>query len=117
VYLPINPEWPASYLLSGEPGYKAEFVNVVSEMERHFRQKGWTGTSLEMFFNHKKRYLGLPWDATKVGFPGDNQYFLENGRVLHKAVPLDSPVHFVFPADAIWTTEQHTYAGIFALSA
>ena len=41
-YLPINPEWPASYLWWGEPGYEAEFVNVVSAMERHFREKNWT---------------------------------------------------------------------------
>lgn len=25
-------------------------------MERHFREKGWTNTRFEMFFNHKKRY-------------------------------------------------------------
>ena len=30
VYLPINPEWPASQLWWGEPGYEREFVNVVS---------------------------------------------------------------------------------------
>src|ERR1019366_7691806 len=41
VYLPINPEWPASFLWWGEPGYEREFVNVVSEMERHSREKGW----------------------------------------------------------------------------
>jgi hypothetical protein len=40
VYLPINPEWPASFLSWGEPGYETEFVNVVAEMERHFRDKG-----------------------------------------------------------------------------
>src|SRR6266576_5062728 len=54
-YLPINPEWPASYEFWGERGYEAEFVNVVSEMERHFREKGWTDTNFEVFFNHKKR--------------------------------------------------------------
>lgn len=56
VYLPFKPEWPASYLWWGEPGYEREFVNVVPAMERHFREKGWTNTRFEMFFNHKKRY-------------------------------------------------------------
>ena len=49
VYLPINPEWPASFLWWGEPGYQREFTNVVSEMERHFREKGWTSTRFELF--------------------------------------------------------------------
>jgi len=106
VYLPINPEWPASYEFWGEPGYEAEFVNVVSEMERHFREEGWTHTNLEVFFNHKKRYMGFPWDGDEVRFPKDLNYFLEYGRLLRKALPPDSPVHFVFRADVSWDMEQ-----------
>jgi hypothetical protein len=105
-YLPINPEWPASYLWWGEPGYEAEFVNVVSEMESHFREKKWTNTRLELFFNHKKRYMGFPWDGDEVRFPEDNRYFQEFGRLIKKAVPQDSPVKFVFRADASWSMEQ-----------
>lgn len=107
-YLPINPEWPASYLWWGQPGYEAEFVNVVSEMERHFREKNWTSTRLELFFNHKKRYMGFPWDGDEVRFPGDNRYFHEYGRLLRKAVPQDSPVKFVFRADTSWEMEQQS---------
>jgi len=106
VYLPINPEWPASFLNWGEPGYEAEFVNVVSEMERHFREKGWTHTHLEVFFNHKKRYMGFPWDGDEVRFPADNRYFLEYGRLLKKALPPGTPVKFVFRADASWDMEK-----------
>ena len=107
-YLPINPEWPASYLWWGQPGYEVEFVNVVSEMERHFREKNWTGTRLELFFNHKKRYMGFPWDGDEVRFPEDNRYFREYGRLLRKAVPKGSPVKFVFRADASWDMEQQS---------
>ena len=107
-YLPINPEWPASYLWWGEPGYEAEFVNVVSEMERHFREKRWTNTRLELFFNHKKRYMGFPWDGDEVRFPEDNRYFVEYGRLLHKAVAPDSPVKFVFRADVSWDMERQS---------
>jgi hypothetical protein len=106
VYLPINPEWPASYEFWGERGYEAEFVNVVSEMERHFREKGWTHTSFEVFFNHKKRYKGFPWDGDEVRFPKDLKYFLEYDRLLKKALPPDTPVHFVFRADASWDMEE-----------
>jgi hypothetical protein len=106
VYLPINPEWPASFLNWGEPGYETEFVNVVSEMERHFREKGWTRTHFELFFNHKKRYMGFPWDGDEVRFPADNRYFLEYGRLLKKALPPSTPVKFVFRADVSWDMEQ-----------
>jgi hypothetical protein len=106
VYLPINPEWPAAYEIWGEPGYEAEFVNVVSEMERHFREKGWTHTQFEVFFNHKKRYAGFPWDGDEVRFPRDLNYFNEYGRLLKKALPPESPVHFVFRTDVSWDMEQ-----------
>ncbi|MCZ2079183.1 MAG: DUF4091 domain-containing protein [Bryobacterales bacterium] len=102
VYLPINPDWPASFLWWGEPGYEAEFVNVVSQMERHFREKGWTQTRFEMFFNHKKRYKGYPWDGDETRFEADLPYFAEYRRLLDKAVPGQSPVKFVFRADASW---------------
>lgn len=106
MYLPINPEWPASFLWWGEPGYETEFVNVVSEMERHFREKGWTKTHFEVFFNHKKRYKGFAWDGDEVKFPKDVAYFVKYGELLKKALPPDTPVHFVFRADVSWDMEQ-----------
>lgn len=106
VYLPINPEWPASFVNWGQPGYEAEFENVVSEMERHFREKQWTRTRLEMFFNQKKRYMGFPWDGDEVRFAKDNKYFMEYARLLKKALPPDTPVKFVFRADVSWDMEQ-----------
>jgi hypothetical protein len=103
VYLPINPEWPASFLWWGEKGYETEFVNVVRQMERHFREKGWTGTRFELFFNHKKRYKAFPWDGDETRFAEDNRYFVEYARLMKKAIPSDSPVRWVFRTDASWT--------------
>src|SRR5262249_52339208 len=90
----------------GEPGYETEFVNVVGEMERHFREKGWTGTRFELFFNHKKRYKAFPWDGDEVRFLNDNAYFKEYGRLWKKALPASTPVKFVFRNDASWSMEQ-----------
>jgi len=114
VYLPINPEWPAQFVNWGEPGYEAEFVNVVSEMEHHFREKGWTQTRFEMFFNHKKRYMGFSWDGDEVRFPKDNHYFAEYAQLLKKALPPDTPVKFLLRADVSWDMEQqfHDLAGL-----
>ena len=114
VYLPINPEWPASYLWWGEPGYEREFVNVVSAMERHFREKGWTNTRFEMFFNHKKRYKAFPWDGDEARFVNDLPYLREYHRLLQLAVSADSPVKFVFRADVSWNLEREIrdFAGV-----
>jgi hypothetical protein len=106
VYLPINPEWPASFLAWGESGYEAEFVNVVREMEAHFRSKGWTHTKFEMFFNHKKRYKGFHWDGDETRFVKDDAPFREYRRLLEKAVPAKSPVQFVYRLDASWRLED-----------
>ena len=106
MYLPINPEWPASFLWWGEPGYEAEFVNVVSEMERHFRDKGWTNTQFEVFFNHKKRYKGFNWDGDEIRFERDNRNLIEYARLLRKAVSADSPVHFAMRADTSWSMQR-----------
>ncbi len=109
MYLPINPEWPASYLWWGEPGYQAEFTNVVGEMERHFREKNWTTTHFEVFFNQKKRYKGFEWDGDEVRFPKDDRYFLVYHDLLEKALPSHTPVHFVMRADSSWTMGQQMH--------
>lgn len=114
VYLTINPEWPASFLWWGEPGYQEEFTRVIGEMEKHFRDKGWARTRFEMFFNFKKRYKGFPWDGDEARFSKDDAFFLEMDRLLKKALPKGSPVQFVFRNDASWRMEEQfrTLAGI-----
>ncbi|MEZ5351090.1 MAG: DUF4091 domain-containing protein [Bryobacteraceae bacterium] len=106
VYLPVNPEWPASFVNWGEPGYDAEFTRVLGEMESHFRKNNWVNTRFEMFFNHKKRYKAFPWDGDEVRFPDDNAFFKKYGQLLKESIPPDSPVKFVFRADVSWAMER-----------
>jgi hypothetical protein len=106
VYLPVNPEWPASYLWWGQPGYEREFVNVLSAMERHFREKNWTSTRFELFFNHKKRYKGFEWDGDEIRFSRDNDYLVAYKRMLDKSLPAGTPVKFVFRLDTSWSMAE-----------
>ena len=106
VYLPVNPEWPASFLWWGEPGYEREFVNVMREMEAHFREKGWTRTKYELFFNHKKRYKAFHWDGDETRFLNDLPIFAEYHRLMKTAIPPASPVKWVFRTDASWQMER-----------
>jgi hypothetical protein len=103
VYLPINPEWPASFVSWGEKGYATEFINVVREMEQHFRDRKWTGTRFELFFNHKKRYKAFPWDGDETRFPEDYAYFGKYAEWMKQAIPPESPVKWVFRSDSSWT--------------
>lgn len=102
IYLPINAGWPANELWWGQPGYEAEFKNVIGEMERHFREKGWTHTRLEVFFNQKKRYKGFAWDGDEIRFPKDNAYLLEYARLVKASLPEKTPVQFQLRADSSW---------------
>ncbi len=106
VYLPVNPEWPASFLWWGEPGYEREFINVMGQMEAHFREKGWTTTNYELFFNHKKRYKAFHWDGDETRFPNDMPVFAEYARLMKAAVPAGSPVKWVYRTDASWQMER-----------
>jgi Domain of unknown function (DUF4091) len=108
VYLPVNPEWPASFLWWGESGYEAEFENVLADMERHFRAKHWTSTKFEIFFNHKKRYKGFNWDGDEIRFARDNSYLTAYHQMLEKAIPADSPIHFAMRADSSWSFEDQS---------
>ncbi|WP_162179910.1 glycoside hydrolase domain-containing protein [Bryobacter aggregatus] len=105
-YLPINPEWPASFLWWGEPGYQVELTNVVSAMEKHFREKGWTSTYFELFFNHKKRYKGFSWDGDEVRFVADNDAVIAFRKMFDQAIPRDTPVRFVTRSDTSWSMED-----------
>lgn len=115
VYLPVNPEWPASFLWWGEPGYETEFVRVVGEMEAHFRANGWTNTRFELFFNHKKRYKAFPWDGDETRFRHDFPFLAEYRRLLDKAAPAGTPVKFVYRTDVSWQMERQfrEQAGVF----
>ncbi len=106
LYLPVNPTWPANYLWWGEPGYQAEFTNVVGEMEHHFREKGWTTTTFEVFFNQKKRYKGFEWDGDEQRFPKDMRYFLVYHDLLTKSLPQNTPVHVILRADVSWMMQR-----------
>ena len=80
------------------------------DAERHFREKNWTGTKLELFFNHKKRYKAFPWDGDETRFENDYPYFGEYARLMKLAMPAKSPVQWVFRTDASWTMGQNSSA-------
>ena len=70
-WLPLYLCWPADFVKFGQPGYAAEWRAVGKQMAEHFRQKGWTRTSFDMFLNHKQRFRFFPWDCEEGRFLAD----------------------------------------------
>jgi len=105
VYTPINPDWPADYLWWGEPGYETEFTRGVRQFDAHFRERGWTRSRVEFFFNHKKRYRWFEWDGDEVKHTKDDPYHLEMIRLWKDAIGR-TPVPWVYRVDASWRMKQ-----------
>jgi hypothetical protein len=100
-YTPINPDWPASYLWWGQRGYEVEFTRGMAQFDAHLREKGWTRTYMEFFFNHKKRYRWFEWDGDEVKYYHDMDYHEKMVR-MWESVTADSPVRWVYRMDASW---------------
>jgi hypothetical protein len=105
VYTPINPDWPADYLNWGERGFEVEFVGGVKQFDAHLREKGWTRSRLEFFFNHKKRYRWYEWDGDEQKYAKDNALHAEMIR-MWEAATAGSPVNWVYRADASWQMKR-----------
>lgn len=106
LYLPFNFGWPANYENWGKKGYETEFKIILEEFARHFEEKGWNATYLEMFFNHKKRYRQFPYD-------GDETRFLEDEVIINifgdfsKKTFDQTKAKFVFRMDSSWAYGLH----------
>jgi len=101
VYSCITPDWPASYLWWGEPGYQVEFTRGLRQFDEHYRRNGWTRTNIEFFFNHKKRYRWFEWDGDEPKYAKDDAYHVQMGRMWRSAVQ-GSPLKWVYRMDASW---------------
>lgn len=105
VYTPINANWPASYLNWGEKGYEVEFTRGLREFDAHLREKGWTTSHIEFFFNHKKRFRWFEWDGDEPKYLKDIAYHVRMAEMWADAVA-GSPVNWVYRMDASWQMKQ-----------
>ena len=101
IYTAYTPSWPADYLGWGHKGYEVELTNVLRDHDAHLRERGWTRTVQEFFFNHKKRYHAFAWDGDEPRFATTNEYWRTYRRILDAAVG-DSPVPWKLRMDCSW---------------
>ncbi len=84
IYLPVNLNWPAFFEKFGTPGYDLEFKSVLREMAAHFREKGWTHTKFEAYFNHKVSWKYYPWDIDETFYQRDRFILTKMARLVNE---------------------------------
>jgi hypothetical protein len=80
----------------------------MKEFTRHFEEKGWTGTKMELFFNHKKRYRYFPFDGDETRFEEDAVIFeIFNDYV--RDIFDETNAQFIFRTDSSWSYGKHLH--------
>jgi hypothetical protein len=104
-YLPLNLDWPADFVKFGRPGYEAEWRAVGRDIVGHFREKGWTGTTFDMFLNHKQGFRFFPWDTEECRFLADQEIHRIFGRLWKGSYDraATGPVRFDYTLGTTWT--------------
>ena len=105
-YLPFCFDWPASYEKWEEPGFRIENRRILLEFIRHFEEKGWTQTALEIFYNHKKRYRFYPYDGDEVRHAEDEVLFAKLDDLFSDLLDL-SDVRVILRTDSSWSFGKH----------
>ncbi len=116
MFTPFNLGWPADYTKWGEPGFKTEYKRILWEFLRHFEEKGWTKTVLEMMFNNKKEYRFFPTTQDEIWYFHDEEIVDQMYEIVKDTFE-HSPVKMVMRADSSNNYGNHyeKYADVFGM--
>jgi len=107
MYTPQNFHWPADFAKFGHKGYRTEWRRIGQEFVDHFRNKGWTRTKFELFFNHKQRYKYFPWDGDEIRFLEDTDHMYHYRDLSEGIYDAANPVQFIWRLDSSWVFAAH----------
>ena len=99
IYMPFNFFWPANYEKWGQKGYRTEFRRILMEFVRHFEEKGWDKTHLELFLNSKKDFRTVPYTVDEVWYEHDQDVIFDFYEMM-KGIYETSPTKFHFRMDS-----------------
>jgi len=99
LYLPFNLEWPARFEKWGKKGYRTETRRILAEFVRHFEEKGWTETTLEIFLNHKKQYRFYPFTIDEIWYEHDEEPMKAYYELIEGAFD-STPIPIVYRMDS-----------------
>ncbi|QHW31447.1 DUF4091 domain-containing protein [Paenibacillus rhizovicinus] len=98
LYLPFHVNWPARFEKWGKKGFRTEVRRIMAEFIRHFEEKGWTRTKLELFLNHKKQYRFYPFTLDEIWYEHDEEPFEQYYDIIKDTYDSTS-VPFLFRTD------------------
>jgi len=107
MYTPQNFHWPADFAKFGTRGYQTEWRRIGQNFVDHFRQKGWTHTKFELFFNHKQRWKFFPWDGDEIRFLEDTDHMYLFRDFSQGVYDSADPVTFIWRIDSSWVFSTH----------
>ncbi len=107
MFTPFNLGWPANVANWGRKGFKTEYRRILWEFTRHFEEKGWTNTFMEIMFNHKKEYRFFPSTQDEIWYEHDEEILDYMWDVMKDITP-HSTAKFVFRADSSNHYGDHT---------
>lgn len=99
MYLPFHLGWPANYEKWGHKGYRTEYRRILQEFVRHFEEKGWISTYLEILLNHKKDYRFFPYTVDEIWYEHD-QAIVDAYYEIIQGIYETSPAKFLFRMDS-----------------
>jgi hypothetical protein len=106
LYTPFNFNWPSSYTKWNKKGYRTEFRRILIDFIRHFEEKGWKDTWMEIFMNHKKRYRFYPYDGDETRFAEDEAILDLYHDLCQDLIEL-SDTKFLLRIDSSWSYGHH----------
>jgi hypothetical protein len=104
--LPFNLHWPANYRKWGKKGYATETKRIAREFVRHFEEKGWDKTYLEIMYNHKKSYRMFPFDGDETMYLSD-EFFMDIMPEMFGDVFEGTGTKFLFRMDSSMCYNRH----------
>lgn len=116
MFTPFNLGWPANYEKWGDKGFKTEYRRILTEFAQHFEEMGWTKTTLEIMFNHKKEYRFFPSTQDEIWYHHDEE-IVDYMYDVMKDITEHSTAKFVFRADSSSNYGSHfeRYKDVFTM--
>lgn len=98
-YLTFNLDWPCSFKHYGTDRYREENQAVARQIVAHAKEKGWTATEFQIYYNEKPSFGHFPFEMDEPRTQQDLDALAYVSSVIRPAIADCSPARFVFRMD------------------
>jgi len=98
-YLAFHLCWPSSFEHYGTDRYRQEKQSIARQFVQHAKEKGWTGTEFQVYYNEKPNFGYFPFEMDEPRTQEDLDALAYVSSVVRPAFAQAAPCRFVFRAD------------------